>query len=354
MKKYFFGLLLLVATQFAMAERVLNVYIASNYITQTTIDALQQKCNCKVFLNYFGDPQEMTAKIAAGAEGYDVIVGTGYAIEELYKMGKLDNLDLTKIPNLKYADPKYMHQSFDPQNKFSVPYAFTPVLIGYNKNKLDSLGRLPKTWAVILDEKYLKKLKNRVTVFDSQRNVYAAALLYLGKDPNSTNPQDMEQVRKLVVNASKYWARYDTATYYRALLTGDIWVAMSYSTDLYITTIDAKKSNLSYTIDGMMQKEGNMIELDNVVIPKSAKNKDLAYQFINEALLPQSAYTLSIATGSSMPNIEAVKRLPAEITSKNWLYPTSAQKIYGFTAYAPKDRIWINENWTEIKMQCHD
>lgn len=353
MKKYFFGILLILGINAAFAERVLNVYIASNYITDETIDNFQKKCNCKVFLNYFGDPQEMTAKIAAGAEGYDVIVGTGFAIEELYKMGKLSNLDMSKIPNVKYIESKYLHQNFDPQNKFSIPYGFTVTMLGYNKTKLDSLGIVPNTWAVIFDEKYLRKLKGHVTVFDSQRNVYAAALLYLGKDPNSTKPEDMVAVRKLIANASKYWARYDTATYYRSLLSGDTWVAMSYSSDLYITTVDAKKAKLSYQIDGMVQKEGNMIELDNLVIPKSSKNVDLAYMFINEVSLPKNAYSMSSETGSSAPNLQAISMLPKDITSKNWIYPTPQQKIYGFTAYAPKDRIWVNEDWTEVKMECH-
>lgn len=335
------------------AEQVLNVYTTSNYIADETVAKFQQRCNCRLSLNYFGDPQEMAAKIAAGATGYDVIIGTGYAVQDLYKMGKLNQINLQQISGMSNLAPKFLHQSFDPQNTFSVPYAYTMTVAGYNKTKLDKLGITPNTWAVFFDEKYLQKLKGHVTVFDSQRNVYAAALLYLGKDPNSTNPEDLALVRKTIEKASRYWARYDSTTYYRSLLNGDVWLAMSYSNDLFNALQDAKKAKLNYQLAGMVQKEGNMIELDNLVLPTAAKNKPLAYQFINQVLQPRSAYALSQETGASVPNKYAIKMLSRQITDNPWIYPTANQKIYGFTAYPPKTRILVNEVWTELKMECH-
>lgn len=345
---------LILFAQASTAEAVVNVYTTSNYIADSTIQKFEKSCNCRLSLNYFSDPQEMSAKIAAGATGYDVIIGTGYAVQDLYRMGKLSSLDLSKINGLANISPQFMHQSFDPKNSFSVPYAYTVTIAGYNKTQLDKLGIIPNTWAVFFNEKYLKKLKGRVTVFDSQRNVYAAALLYLGKDPNSTNSDDLSAARKLIANASKYWVRYDSTTYYRSLLNGDIWLAMSYSNDLFNTLQDAKKAHLSYQIAGMVQKEGNMVELDNLVIPAASKNKVLAYKFINQVLQPQSAYELSQSTGSSVPNSNAVKMLPVNITNDNWIYPKNNQKIYGFTAYPPKTRINVNEVWTELKMECRE
>lgn len=347
------GLVICFKFSFA-ASTVVNIYTTSNYIADSTVTDFEKECKCKLFLNYFSDPQEMAAKIAAGATGYDVIIGTGYAVQDLYRMGKLDALDLKQVSGLKNIAPKFLQQSFDPKNSFSIPYAYTVTLAGYNKTKLDQLGIVPNTWAVFFDEKYLKKLDGRVTVFDSQRNVYAAALLYLGKDPNSTNPQDLADVRKLIEKASHYWVRYDSTTYYRSLLNGDIWLAMSYSNDLFNTIQDSQKAKLQYKISGMVQKEGNMIELDNLVIPTAAKNKDLAYKFINKVLEPKSSYYLSQDTGSSVPNSRAIKMLSHDITQYNWIYPTESQKIYGFTAYPPKTRIMVNEVWTELKMDCHD
>ena len=334
-------------------QPVVNLYTTSNYIADSTVAEFENHCRCKLFLNYFSDPQEMAAKIAAGASGYDVIIGTGYAIQDLHKMGKLAPLDLQKIPNRVNLESQFLHQGFDPNNNYSLPYAYTPVFLGYNKTKLEQLGIVPNSWAVIFEDKYLQKLQGRVTVFDSQRNVFAAALLYLGKDPNSSNPNDLTAARKLIEHASRYWARFDSTTYYRSLLNGEIWLAMSYSNDLYNTLQDAQKAHLPYQLSGMLQREGNMIELDNLVIPVSAHNPQLAYQFINTVLESTSAAALSNTTGSSVPNAPAIKQLPHDLTAIDWIYPRKDEKIYGFTAYPPKTRITVNEVWAELKMECH-
>lgn len=338
---------------FAHAERILNVYIGSNYIADETITRLQQICNCRLSQNYFNDNEEMLAKIVAGASGYNVIVATSYAVDELAKMGKITPLDFSKIPNVKYIDPKFMNQSYDPGNIYSVPYAYTPVFLAYNQDKLKQLGIIPDTWAVVFDPKYLVKLKGRITMFSSSRHIFAAALLYLGKDPNTTNKSDLEAAQKLINKASPYWAKFDSDSYYRGLLRGDIWLSMSYSVDIYKTIQDAAASHSPIKIGAMMQKEGDMYELDNMVIPKSSPNMAMSYAFINNALDPQSAYELSNATGSSVPNAVAFKRLNAKVTGIDWIYPKDMKKMYVFKAYDPKTRILVNEMWTEIQMQCH-
>ncbi len=351
LKKYLFIYLLFPFGIFA--EPVLNLYIGSNYIANGTIDRFEKLCNCRLSQNYFNDNEEMLAKIVAGARGYDVIVATGYAIEELGKMGKIKPLDLKQLPNLKYIDPKFLNQGFDPKNKYSVPYAYTPVFLSYNQEKIRQLGITPNTWAVIFEPKYLEKLKGRITVFNSARHVFAAALLYLGKDPSSTKINDLLAAKKLIEKAAPYWAKYDSDSYYRALLRGDIWLSMSYSIDIFKATIDANNAHSKVVIDAMLQKEGNMYELDNMVIPIFNKNDKMAYQFINNALDPQSAFELSVATGSSVPNLVAFKKLSPSITNIEWIYPKDSKKMHTLISYDPKSRILINEMWTEIQMQCH-
>lgn len=351
MKKIIFLFSLLV--NLANAEKILNVYIGSNYIADSTISRLQKICSCRLSQNYFNDNEEMLAKIVAGASGYNVIVATSYAVDELAKMGKIMPLDYSKIPNIKYIDPKFMNQNYDPGNKYSVPYAYTPVFLAYNQDQMKKLGIVPDTWAVVFDPKYLAKLKGHITMFNSSRHVFAAALFYLGKDPNTTNKTDLEAARKLIDKASPYWAKFDSDSYYRGLLRGDIWLSMSYSIDIYKTTQDAATSHSPIKIGALMQREGNMYELDNMVIPKSSPDQAMSYAFLNNALSPQSANELSNATGSSVPNPTALKQLSPNITSTDWIYPKDMKKMHVLEAYDPKTRVFVNEMWTEIQMQCH-
>ena len=353
-KKYLFGASALIICTAGFADTALNVYIGSNYIADPTITRLQAACKCRLVQNYFNDNGEMLAKIAAGATGYNVIVATSYAVDELAKMGKIQPLDMKKIPNIKYVDPVFMNQAYDPGNKYSVPYAYTPVFLAYNEDKMKELGIVPDTWAVVFDPKYLVKLKGKITMFSSSRNVFAAALLYLGKDPNSTNMDDLKAARDVIDRASPYWAKFDSDSYYRGLLRGDIWLSMSYSIDIFKAIQDAKSSHSPIKINAMLQKEGDMYELDNMVIPVGTPNLDLSYAFINNALLTQSEYELSNLTGSSVPNIAAIKQLPREVSNNDWIYPKNMKKMYVFNAYPPKIRIITNEMWTEIQMRCHE
>ncbi len=332
------------------ADNVLNLYIGSNYIADSTVNRFEKNYNCTLNQNFFNDNEEMLAKIVAGANGYSVIVATSYAVQELALMGKIKPLDKSKLSNLKYIDPQFLNQPYDPGNKYSVPYAYTPVFLAYNKDKMDQLGIVPNTWAVIFDPKYLAKLRGRVTVFDSSRNVIAAALLYLGKDPNSIKPEDLKLARDVIDKASPYWAKFDSDSYYRSLLRGDIWVSMSYSIDIFKAIQDAKASHSKINIAAMLQKEGNMYELDNLVIPSFNKDDKLAYEFLNTALDPQSAYELSALTGSSIPNTVGLQKLNSDVKNTQWIYPKDMKKMYVFKAYDPKTRIMVNEMWTEIKM----
>jgi|LauGreDrversion4_2_1035121.scaffolds.fasta_scaffold128514_2 spermidine/putrescine transport system substrate-binding protein len=350
MKKFLYLLVCLFSYQLASAANEFNLYIGSNYIADSTVKRFDDQNNCTLVQNFFNDNEEMLAKIVAGANGYNTIVATSYAVEELAIMGKIKPLDKSKLPNLKYINKQFLNQAYDPGNKYSVPYAYTPVFLAYNKDKLRQLGIVPDTWAVIFDPKYLNKLKGKVTVFDSSRNVIAAALLYLGKDPNSEKESDLLAARAVIDRAAPYWAKFDSDSYYRGLLRGDVWVSMSYSIDIFKTIQDAKASHAKVNIDAMLQKEGNMYELDNMVIPVFNKDDKLAYAFINMALSPQSAYELSALTGSSVPNDSAVAKLDPAVRNLDWIYPENMNKMYVFKAYPPKTRILVNEMWTEIKM----
>jgi spermidine/putrescine transport system substrate-binding protein len=331
----------------------INLYIGSNYIADNTVKRVESNCNCNLIQAYFNDNDEMLAKMVAGATGYSVIVATSYAVAELIKMNKILPLNNKLLPNGKFIDAKFMKQSYDPTNTYSLPYAYNPVFLAYNEDKMKQLGIVPNTWAIIFDPKYLKKLNGKITVFNSAKHVFGAALLYLGKNPNSTNPDDLQQARELIDKSSPYWAKFDSDNYYRGLLRGDIWVAMSYSIDIFKAINDAKASHSSIHIGAILQKEGNMYELDNMVIPKTTPNIKSSYAFINTALLPQSEYELASFTGSSVPNQSAIGRLDKSISSLDWIYPKDMNKMYVLGDYPPNIRILVNEMWTEIQMTCH-
>ena len=91
------------------AEDLLHLYNWNNYISDKTIERFEKQCSCRVVQDYYSDNEEMLAKLAAGATGYDLIVPTGNAVESLIRQHALRPLDKRLLPNLKNIAPAYMN-----------------------------------------------------------------------------------------------------------------------------------------------------------------------------------------------------------------------------------------------------
>src|SRR5947209_1918492 len=123
----------------ALAADQLHLYNWNNYIAPETVKRFEQTCKCQVVQTYYSDNEELLAKLAAGATGYDVLVPTSNAVQALIRGGQLQPLDKAQLPNLKNIDPIYLDTPFDPGNKYSVPYAMSLTVLGYNDVKMKEL-----------------------------------------------------------------------------------------------------------------------------------------------------------------------------------------------------------------------
>jgi spermidine/putrescine transport system substrate-binding protein len=205
------GLLLFAAT-YVHAADVLHLYNWNDYIAPETIERFEKSCACKVQQSYFSDNEEMLAKLAAGARGYDVLVPTSNYIQGMVKQGWLQPLDHSKLPNLKNVMTQYLNTRFDPGNKFSAPYAMSITMIGYNDERIKALSVPVGSWATIFDPKILEKIRGRVTVLDSQSELMAAALKYLDRVIRTARRNDISGPR-----SSKLMRSFQTSKRRRSL-----------------------------------------------------------------------------------------------------------------------------------------
>ena len=183
----------------------------------------------------------MLAKLAAGATGYDVIIPTSNAMDTLIRQGALRPLDKPLLPNLKNVNPSYLDTPFDPGNKYSAPYAYTLSLLGFNQEKIKELGLPTDTWAIIFEPRYLEKIKGRVTVLDSQRELMAAALKYLGYSVNDADEKHWKEAANLIVRAKPYWAAFSNTSYIKELAKGIYGWPMDIPTTCFRRRLTQKK-----------------------------------------------------------------------------------------------------------------
>ena len=335
----------------AMAADELHLYNWNDYIAPEAVTSFEKQCKCKVVQDFYGDNDELLAKLAAGAKGYDVMVPTSNYVASMGKAGWLQPLDKSKLPNFKNLMPAYLNTEFDPGNKYSVPYAMSITLLGYNDAKMKELGITVDSWAVIFDPRILAKIKGKVTVLDSQSELMAAAFKYLGYSVNDRDPKHWQEAKEVIIKAKPYWAAFMAQGYIKELSTGNIWVSHGYSNDIFQAETGAQEAKQKFHIRHALPKEGAVLALDAMVIAKTAPRPDLAHQFINFMLDGKNSAALTNITGSGNPNSEAMQAIKPEIKAIKAVFPDAetAKKLEQLKDMNRMERQLLNKIWTEIK-----
>jgi len=347
------GLLLLLAMSAVHAEDVLHLYNWNNYISDETMRRFEQRCGCRVKQDYYSDNEEMLAKLEAGAVGYDLLVPTGNAVESLIRRNALRTIDRTKLAHFGNIKPEFLDPWFDPANRYSVPYATSITLIGFNANKMRELGLPTDTWALIFEPKYLEKIKGRVTVLNSQRELMAAAMKYLGHSVREQDPTKWEEAKRLILRAKPYWATFSNSTYIKDLAIGNIWVAHGYSNDMFRAREDARAASRPFTIDFATPKEGAVLAVDSYVLHKSGQRPDLAHRFIDFMLEGENAADVSNLIGAGNTNAAATPYIKPEIAAEPAIFPSPKMlsTLEMLRDFNPRLRRTLSRMWTEIKVR---
>lgn len=344
---------LLILSGAAAAQDVLSIYNWGNYIGPTAIERFEKVCKCRVKYDTFGDNDELLARLAGGAKGYDILVPTSNAVETLIKKNVLQPIDKTRLTNVANIKAEFLNMAFDKGNTYSVPYGYTLTVIGYQREKLTELGIPTDTLAAIFDPRYLTKIRGRVTVLDSPNELFAAALKYKGYSVNDTNAQHWEEAKQVILAAKPFWQAFNNTTYGQALVTGNIWLALGYNNDFFQAAQRAKSEKRKWAIAYTVPKQGAVFALDSMVIHKDSPRPDLAHQFMNFMMEGENLAELSNTTGSGSPNAAATKFLHPDLANNEGIFPdrATAQKLEMLKDLTLEQRRVRSRLWADIKMK---
>jgi spermidine/putrescine transport system substrate-binding protein len=354
MKRVLASVVLMGAAQLATAAGAqLHLFNWNDYISEEAVSEFEKSCSCQLVQDYYSSTEEMMAKLQAGASGFDVVVPSQNAVQALIKQGVLAPLDKAALPNIKNEDPAFMNRSYDPANGYSVPYAFTTTLVGYNETELGKLGIDAADWSVIFDPRVLEKIRGKVTVMDDAQELFGAALKYLGYSVNDHDEKHLREAQKVIMTAKPYWAAFNSSSYIKELSVGNIWVAHGYSSDMVQAQSDAAEAGRDFAVNFALPKQGAVLALDNLVIPKSASNKALAHQFINFMMDGKAASGVTNDVGAGNPNAAAAEFISDEVKAQTAIFPDAATlaKLEPLDETSPKVRRLLNKLWTEIKIK---
>lgn len=349
-RKIWFGCLLCVSAV-TLAQPVLHLYNWRGSLSDVTIQRFEQRCQCRVDQDYFSDNEEMEARLASGAAGVDVVFPSSFAVPPLVRRKLLQPLERSRLPNIANLNSTLTNLPYDPGNVYTVPAVLSLTAVGYNIEKLRQLEIDPYSWSVIFDPRVLARLKGRVTVLDRPRPVFAAALMYLGRDPNTASEEDYQRAREVIAAARPYWASFSNEHYWKELAAGEIWVSLGYSTEFYQAREEAKRLHRPFTVGYVLQREGNELGIDSMAIPASAPHPELAARFINFMLSSKNAADQTNLIGATNPVRTAVPYFREDLKVHPVINPDNAafKKWIVLREISPKLQHRIIRMWNEIR-----
>src|SRR5450631_1363950 len=216
---------------------VLNLFWWSDFMAPDTVSNFEKETGIKVNVSYYDSEETLETRMLTGNSGYDVVdPAAPYFFQRQIRSGAYLALDKSKLPNLAHMDPAIMARiaQVDPDNAHGTVYTWGTIGIGYNPDKVALV--LPhaamNSWRVIFDPTSASQLaKCGIQLLDSPAEVVILVLRYLGKNPDSTAPEDFEAVSKILMAIRPYVRNIDTSSYLEAIANGDVCVVVGYNGD---------------------------------------------------------------------------------------------------------------------------
>ncbi len=296
------------------AANVVNVYNWSGYIPEKVLQLFTKQTGITVNYSTFDSNQELYAKLKASPNaGYDVIVPSANFVTKMRDQHMLQPLDKSKIPNLKNLNPWLMNRSFDPHNRYSIPYLWGTTAIIINTKYY------PHVDITSWQQLWNKKFRDQLLLLNSAREVFAVALKSLGYSLNDTNPQHLRQAYQKLIKLLPNIKLFNGEASQTIFMDEDAMIGIILNGDAYLA--QQQNPNLRY----IFPREGVNIWIDNIAIPKNAPHLKNAYRFINFLLQPKIAKMIALDMHYSSPNLAAIRLMPKNIRDNHILYPTKAE-----------------------------
>ncbi len=341
----------------AFAQGQVNVYNWSDYIAEDQLKDFAKDTGIKVNYTTYDSNEILDAKLRTGKSGYDIVVPTAspFFVRQL-QANIFAALDKSKLKNWKNLDPEIMTAlaAYDPGNAHAVPWMWGTIGIGYNVAEIRK--RMPDapvdSLRMIFDPTVVSKFKDcGVMLLDSATDMLPAALKYLGLDPDSKKPEDLAKAADVVKAVRPYVRKFHSSEYINALAGGNICLAFGFSGDIFQARDRGAKAARKVDIEYAIPREGAMLWIDVVAIPKDAPNQANAYRFLDFMLEAKVAAASTELTGYANGNKAAFALLPKDISENPLIYPPPdvRAKLYTITAGTAEQTRDRTRLWTSVK-----
>ena len=319
----------------------INVYNWGQYISEgqdDTIDVIAEFERAypwiKVQYSTYSDNETMYTKLSTGGITVDVIIPSDYMIARLIAEDMLLELDFNNIPNYEYVDEAFRNTTYDPENKYSVPYTWGTVGIIYNTKYVaeeDVTG-----WELLWNKKY----DDKILMFGNSRDAFGIAQYLLGYDVNTMDPVELQACADKLEEQRPLVQGYIMDEIFAAMENEEAWIATYYAGDC-LTMIEENPDLAFY----FPEEQGFNMFIDAMCIPSCAKEKEAAELFINFLCDPVVSGQNLNALGYATPISAAKEYMDPEMVESELAY-SSEEVLAKATSYAylPEEVVQLVES----------
>ena len=296
----------------SQGSKVVNVYNWTEYISDQVLKDFTAETGIDVIYSTFDSNEAMYAKLKLmnGSGEYDVAFpGTDF-VDKMRKEGMLEPLDHAKLTNFGNLGKTFINAPFDPKNKFSIPYLWGSSGIAVNTKRIAKASL--SSWNDLWKPEY----EGRVMLMNDIRDVFTMSLLTLGYNGSTKNPEAIKQAYEKLTKLMPNVRTFNSDAPRMPFMEGETYLGLAWNGEVIMAQDQGMPE-----LDFVYPKEGAIMWMDNMVIPKNAKNNDNAHKFIDFILRPKYAAMISEEIGYGSPNEAAKKEMPPELANNPIVYP---------------------------------
>ncbi len=331
------------------AQPMVNVCSWGEYIDEDLITQFEEETGIVVNYQTAESNEALYSLLKSGAGDYDVVVPSDYMSSQLIEEDMLSELDYGQIPNYALISQRFKGLTYDPQERYTVPYAWGTVGIIYNTSMI---AEPITSWSALFDSKYA----GNVLMFRNSRDAMATALSYLGYSLNTTVETELREAFQLLKDAKNrgVYQSFVMDEIFQKLEGGNAAIGVYYAGD-YLT-MQENNEDLAFVIP----EEGSNWFMDAMCVLKDAPHYDEAMAWINFIASTEANLANMDYIWYASPNQEALEQYPAYYEE---LYgepldpetydiiaapPEILERCEAYLVLPPETRKLYNDLWTEL------
>jgi len=330
-------------------SKELNIYNWADYMHPEVVPEFEKRYGIHVNYDTFASNEALLTKLQAGGTKYDVVVPSNFILAQLSKLNLLQPIDHGRLRNLGNLMPRFLSPSADAHLTRSVPYMWGTTGVAYNQIAVERILHVRRNYVEALENEgwglfWDKRFASRMTLLDDERETIGMSMKRQGYSYNTRKPEQIKLGTEQLLLQKPLVMCYTSDQVIVQLASGDSWLALAYSGDVY----QAARSNGA--VKYFIPQTGTSIWVDSLAIPKHAPHPDAAYLWIDFLLEPAIAAKNAEYTRYATPNRLAFAVLDERIKSDKNLYPPDdvverCEQILSVGDLAA----FYDRMWTELK-----